>query len=161
MPQRNLPSPIGPILLCGEEDRLTLIRIGAGGPADADETPLLREAAEQLAAWFDGRLIRFDLPLAPPESPRGAVHREAIASIPFGKTASYGALARTIGSSPRAIGQACRRNRFPIVIPCHRVIAAGGAIGYYSGGEGIATKQWLLDLERSLAEKEGSERWDR
>lgn len=155
MAQLILPSPIGPILLCAEKDRLNRIRVGVGGPDDLDDSPLLREAAAQLAAWFTGRLTQFDLPLAPPDSPCGAAHREAIAAIPFGETASYGALARMIGSSPRAIGQACRRNPFPILIPCHRVIAAGGAIGYYSGGEGIATKRWLLEQERRVAQNEG------
>ena len=155
MPQLTLPSPIGPILLCSEGDRLTSIRIGLSGPDRTGGDPLLREAAAQLAAWFDGRLTEFDLPLAPPHSPRGAAHRDAIASIPFGETASYGARARMIGSLPRAIGQACRRNPYPIVIPCHRVIAAGGAIGYYSGGEGIITKRWLLEQERRLAQTKG------
>jgi len=60
---------------------------------------------------------------------------------------SYGALARTIASGPRAMGQACRRNPFPLVIPCHRVIGSAGSIGYYSGGNGIATKLWLLEHE--------------
>jgi methylated-DNA-[protein]-cysteine S-methyltransferase len=155
MAQLLLPSPIGPILLRGEEDRLDSIRIGGDCDGDADGTALLREAAAQLTAWFEGRLTRFDLPLASLESPRGAAHRDAILAIPFGETASYGALARTIGSSARAVGQACRRNPFPIVVPCHRVIAAGGAIGYYSGGEGIATKLWLLAQERRVAAREG------
>ena len=65
----------------------------------------------------------------------------------------YGAIARMIGSSPRAVGQACRRNPFPIVVPCHRVVGAGGAIGYYSAGEGVATKRWLL------AHENGDETW--
>ena len=71
-----------------------------------------------------------------------------IRGIPIGETLSYGALARIAGSAPRAIGQACARNPFPIVIPCHRVVGSGGMIGHYSGGKGIATKIWLLDHER-------------
>jgi len=69
-------------------------------------------------------------------------------AIPPGETISYGALARIAGSSPRAIGQACARNPFPIVVPCHRVVGSGGAIGHYSAGRGIITKSWLLDHER-------------
>jgi methylated-DNA-[protein]-cysteine S-methyltransferase len=146
MAQAGFPSPIGPILLHAEDGVLVSIHIAAelGG----DEDPLLDEAAAQLSAWFAGRLHQFDLPLAEPGTPRGAAHRDAIAAIPFGDTASYGALARSIGSSPRAVGQACRRNPFPIVIPCHRVIGAAGSIGYYSGGAGIPTKLWLLEHER-------------
>ena len=155
MAQLLLPSPIGPILLRGDEDQLDSIRIGNDCDGEASGNALLGEAAAQLAAWFEGRLTRFDLPLASPESPHGAAHRDAILAIPFGETASYGVVARMIGSSPRAVGQACRRNPFPIVVPCHRVIAAGGAIGYYSGGEGIATKLWLIAQERRVAAREG------
>jgi len=155
MPQTSLPSPIGPILLRAEEDLLASIMIGAEAGDDTTGDALLREAAAQLSAWFAGRLDRFNLPLSPPATPRGAAHRDAIAAIPYGDTASYGALARMIGSAPRAVGQACRRNPFPIVIPCHRVIGAGGSIGYYSGGAGIKTKLWLLEHERRHASKEG------
>ena len=70
--------------------------------------------------------------------------------IPFGATRSYGDLARTIGSSARAVGTACGRNPIPIIIPCHRVLAAGGAIGGYSGAGGTATKHRLLVLEGAM-----------
>ena len=151
MAQTSFSSPIGPILLRADGDALVSVHIGPGPGEDAD--PLLREVTAQLSAWFAGRLRRFDLPLASPGTPKGAAHREAIAAIPFGETASYGAIARSIGSSPRAVGQACRRNPFPIIIPCHRVVAAGGAIGYYSGGHGITTKLWLLDHEQQFTAK--------
>lgn len=147
MAQAILTTPIGPILLRADGDRLISIRIGADDDAK-DDDPVLREALAQLSAWFSGRLSRFDLPLAEPDTPRGAAHRQAIADIPYADTASYGAIARMIGSSPRAVGQACRRNPFPIVIPCHRVIGAGGTIGHYSGGAGVATKLWLLQHEQ-------------
>lgn len=111
--------------------------------------------------WTSLALADFDLPLADPITPRGAAHREAIAAIPYGETASYGALAHMLGSSPRAVGQACRRNPLPILIPCHRVIGAGGAIGHYSGGEGIATKLWLLDHERNHAQPKRMKPWER
>lgn len=148
-------SPIGPILLRADGDRLISIHIGADGHAESGDHPLLREALAQLSAWFAGELTRFDLPLAEPETPRGAAHRQAIADIPYADTASYGAIARMIGSSPRAVGQACRRNPFPIVIPCHRVIGAGGAIGHYSGGAGVATKLWLLQHEQDSTRPKG------
>ena len=95
-----------------------------------------------------GTLEEFDLPLLPLATPRGEALRSAIVAIPVGETLSYGALARIAGSAPRAIGQACARNVFPIIVPCHRVIGSGGAIGHYSGGSGITTKRWLLDHER-------------
>lgn len=156
MAQAVLPSsPIGPILLRAEGDRLVSIRIGAESDVKSDGLPILREALAQLSAWFSGGLTRFDLPLADPQTPRGAAHRHAIAAIPYADTASYGAIARMTGSSPRAVGQACRRNPFPIIIPCHRVISAGGTIGYYSGGAGIATKLWLLEHEQRIAPQKG------
>ncbi|SNS72049.1 methylated-DNA-[protein]-cysteine S-methyltransferase [Sphingomonas laterariae] len=147
MSHATLQSPIGPILVSADDKLLTGVRIGASDLADAP-TPLLREAIAQLAAWFEGRLVDFDLPLAPLKSPRGEDHSAAICAIPYGETASYGELARRISSSPRAIGQACRRNPMPIIIPCHRVLGAGGVIGHYTGGEGITTKLWLLQREQ-------------
>jgi methylated-DNA-[protein]-cysteine S-methyltransferase len=152
MAQASFLSPIGPILLHADGDILTSIHIGSVDLLSSPG-PLLNEAIAQLEAWFEGKLHQFDLPLSAPDTPRGAAHRAAIASIGFGETASYGMLARMIGSSPRAMGQACRRNPFPIVIPCHRVVGAGGAIGYYSGGAGVSTKLWLLDHERQHAKR--------
>lgn len=149
MPQAFIHSPIGRISVAGDGERLTAIRIGeAPLAAEPSAEPLICEALAQLGAYFDGRLTVFDLPLAAATSPRGPAHRDAIAAIGHGERASYGELARAIGSSPRAIGQACRRNPFPIVIPCHRIIGAAQAIGHYSAGEGVATKLWLLDHER-------------
>ncbi len=69
--------------------------------------------------------------------------------IPHGQTRSYGELAMEIGSAPRAIGGACGRNPIPIIIPCHRVSARNG-LGGFSGGAGLPTKRWLLDLERAV-----------
>ncbi|WP_380873116.1 methylated-DNA--protein-cysteine methyltransferase [Sphingomonas sp. DBB INV C78] len=147
MSHATLQSPIGPILVSANDSALTGVRIGQSDMAE-DANPLLREALRQLGAWFDGKLDIFDLPLEPLTSPRGEVHRAAIAAIPAGGTASYGEIARRISSSPRAVGQACRRNPLPIIVPCHRVLGAGGAIGHYTGGEGVKTKIWLLEHER-------------
>lgn len=148
MPSGTLPTPIGVIHLRADADRLVSLTIGAPGGTDDDPSPLIREALAQLRAYFDRRLVAFDLPYAPPRSARGLVLRDAIAAIPPGRTLSYGALAALAGSSPRAIGQACARNPLPILIPCHRVLASGGGIGHYSAGSGTATKRWLLDHER-------------
>lgn len=147
MSQAIFISPIGPILVQTARDELVAVQLGMTSAQPDDDAPLLREAFSQLDAWFDGRLTRFNLPLAPTTTARGAAHRDAIANVAYGTTASYGELARRLGSSPRAVGQACRRNPFPIIIPCHRIIATGGAIGHYSAADGIATKQWLLDHE--------------
>ncbi|KQX21720.1 methylated-DNA--[protein]-cysteine S-methyltransferase [Sphingomonas sp. Root1294] len=149
-----LRSPIGPILIQADGLSLHSIRILAEDdaiPSTATEGPASGPAADavrQLRAYFDDGVADFDLPLAPAATPRGAALRAAIVAIAAGDTLSYGALARIAGSAPRAIGQACARNPFPIVVPCHRVVGSGGAIGHYSAGRGIITKTWLLDHER-------------
>jgi len=74
----------------------------------------------------------------------------ALKTIPYGSTLTYGELASRIDSAPRAIGGACGRNPIPIIIPCHRVLAAGGRMGGYSGHEGTDTKEFLLRLEGAL-----------
>jgi len=154
-------SPVGLIAVEADAHWLRSVRILAGeDPAaeagdGADATGIAAEAIRQIRAYFDDRTTRFDLPLAPAASPRGTALREAIVAITAGDTLSYGALARIAGSAPRAIGQACSRNPFPIVVPCHRVVGSGGSIGHYSGGRGIITKAWLLDHESDPARRGG------
>lgn len=154
MTKACISSPVGAILIDCDGTQLCSIRILAGEDVVPEgygrpfpDSPAA-EAARQLNAYFLSNSNGFCLRLAPAASPRGDALRTAIAAIPTGETLSYGALARLTGSSPRAIGQACARNRFPIIIPCHRVVGSGGAIGHYSGGRGIITKTWLLDHER-------------
>jgi methylated-DNA-[protein]-cysteine S-methyltransferase len=116
---------------------------------------LLRRACDQLHAYFDGDLNEFDLPLAP----AGTVYRQrvwrALCAIPYGETRSYIDIAQVAGGSARSVGQANGCNPIPIIIPCHRVVLAPGRfalgatthLGGYSGGDGLATKQYLLALE--------------
>jgi len=142
----GIATPIGIVRIEGDEARLTAIRFG-GDPARGSAAAV-RAAAEQLAQWFAGERRDFELALAPAATPRGEALRSAMAGIPYGATLSYGELAGRTGSSARAIGQLCARNPFPIVVPCHRVLAGGGKLGYYSGGDGPKTKSWLLEHER-------------
>ena len=122
---------------------------GAAMPG-GDSDPLLIRAEDQLAAYFAGTPDDFDLPL----SPAGTAHDQAVwremRAIPRGATRTYGEIARSIGSAPRAVGTACGRNPIPVIIPCHRILAAGGGIGGYSGAGGTATKRRLLALEGAL-----------
>ena len=115
--------------------------------AQPGETPLLARAAEQLDQYFAGTRRDFDLPLAPTGTGFQRRVWTEMARIPFGMTASYGALARKTGSVARAVGGACGANPIPIVIPCHRVVGEGGALGGFSGGAGPKTKRALLELE--------------
>ncbi|MES3055891.1 methylated-DNA--[protein]-cysteine S-methyltransferase [Sphingomonas faeni] len=143
----SIATPIGLVRVTGTGDRIDAIDIGVEDGSTSD-TPAILEALRQIDAYFTGRLTEFDLPLALSPTPRGADLRQAIVDIAYGTTASYGELARAIGSSPRAIGQACAHNPFPIIVPCHRILGAGGALGAYSAGEGPITKSRLLDHER-------------
>jgi methylated-DNA-[protein]-cysteine S-methyltransferase len=142
-----IATPIGPIRIEGGET-VSAIRIGGEGARIPGSAPAVIAAAEQLERWFAGELKAFDLALEPAGTPRGMELRDGLIAVGYGETLSYGALARLLGSAPRAIGQLCARNPFPIVVPCHRILGSGGALGHYSAGEGPKTKSWLLDHER-------------
>jgi methylated-DNA-[protein]-cysteine S-methyltransferase len=144
MPSLSMPSPVGQLAIEEHDGAIVAIR-WADAPA-GNGSPLLAAAARQLAAYFDGKLSRFDLPLAPAGSLFEARVWAAMQAIPYGETRCYGDLADAVGSAPRAVGRACGRNPIPIVIPCHRVLARSG-LGGYSGEGGLATKQRLLALE--------------
>jgi methylated-DNA-[protein]-cysteine S-methyltransferase len=147
MPSLSMPSAVGQLTIDEAGDAIVAIR-WADAPS-GNGSALLAEAARQLAAYFDGKLRHFDLPLAPVGSPFEARVWAAMQAIPYGETRCYGDLATAVGSAPRAVGGACGRNPIPIVIPCHRVLAKGG-LGGYSGEGGLATKQHLLALEGTL-----------
>lgn len=146
-----IDSPVGRLSIT--EAGGTVVRIAwsdheAGEPqAQPGETPLLARAAQQLSEYFAGTRRDFDLPLDPAGTPFQRRVWTEMARIPFGATESYGALARKTGSVARAVGGACGANPIPIVIPCHRVVAEGGALGGFSGGTGPETKRALLELE--------------
>lgn len=145
----RIQTPLGWLLLSADDAQLTGVRIGvAASEAPAPDHRLLREAAAQFQAWFAGRLTEFDLPLAPAPGDDGPKLRAGIAAIPYGETRTYGDVGNAVGAIARAVGQACKTNAFPIIIPCHRVVSAGGQ-AFYSGGDGPRTKGWLLDFESS------------
>ena len=147
MPHLTVASPVGPLSLVEEDGALTQLdwRPAEGGT----ETPLLSEARNQLAAYFAGRLKRFDLPLALAGTPHQRAVWAAMKRIPYGQTRSYGEIAHEVGSGPRAVGTACGRNPIAIIVPCHRILGTSNhGLGGYSGGEGLATKRFLLTLEQ-------------
>jgi methylated-DNA-[protein]-cysteine S-methyltransferase len=155
MPQLSFHTPLGALTLSEEDGAIVALDWGFG--RDQTQTPLLCRGRDQLQAYMDGARTTFDLPLAP----RGTAYCQrvwqALLDIPYGQTASYGALAGKIGGSARSIGGANSRNPIPIVIPCHRVVASTG-LGGYSGGEGLETKSWLLALEQGAATQARAER---
>jgi methylated-DNA-[protein]-cysteine S-methyltransferase len=145
MPQFSLLTNLGDLTI--SEDDGAIVALDWGRGRDQEETPLLRRARDQLQDYFDGKRLTFDLPLAPHGSDFQNRVWAALCAIPPGETRSYADIARAIGSAPRAVGGANGANPIPIIIPCHRVVAADGSLGGYSGGDGPATKRFLLDLE--------------
>jgi methylated-DNA-[protein]-cysteine S-methyltransferase len=149
MPIRYLDSLVGRLALESEGDALTGVRWASANERSRDEgsCPVLVEASRQLDRYFRGRLRRFDLELAAAGTPFQKAVWALMSDIPFGETATYGGMAAALGSGPRAVGMACGSNPIPIIVPCHRVLASGGKVGGYSGGQGLPTKRKLLSIE--------------
>ncbi|MAM68624.1 MAG: methylated-DNA--[protein]-cysteine S-methyltransferase [Pseudomonadota bacterium] len=142
-------SPIGPISVHAKDNHIAVV--GWRNVDNPEPTPLLRDAVSQLKAFFAGDLTEFDLPLSPEGTDFQKRVWETMYTIPYGKTWSYGELASRVGTAARAVGGACGTNPIPIIIPCHRVLAANGRSGGYSGRGGLKTKTALLDIENCKA----------
>lgn len=139
-----LSSPTGWLRLVIEDAAIASLG-WTDGPGQPPESALGLEAAAQIASYFDGERQVFDLPLIPAAGFSARV-RAALLAIPFGETLTYGDLARILGVSPQAAGQACGANPIPLIVPCHRVLSKSG-LGGFSGGTGIDTKVALLRHE--------------
>jgi methylated-DNA-[protein]-cysteine S-methyltransferase len=111
------------------------------------------EIHSQVRDYESGDRQEFDLEIHFPDSATGDA-MAAMTAISFGQTRTYGELADTLDTSPIAVGQACARNPIPLVVPCHRVIAADGSLNGYSADGGIQTKRQLLDHERDSIQTE-------
>ena len=140
-------SPLGPLALASDGTALTGLSFGPSQAAPA-ELPIFRETFSWLDAYFSGR----DPSPTPPLDPAGTAFQKRVwaelEKIPYGKTVSYGSVARAAGcGSPRAVGQAVHVNPVAILIPCHRVVGADGSLTGFAGG---------LDVKRRLLTLEGS-----
>ena len=142
----SFPSPVGTLTAFAVNAKLTVLEWGRAPEPDKSPPPLLHKIRDQLNAYFDGQLTNFDLPLAPAGSDFQRSVWRTMSEIPYGETRSYGDLAADLGSAARAVGTACGKNPIPIIIPCHRVLGAGGRLTGYSGGAGTETKVQLLRL---------------
>lgn len=136
---------INHITLTLENNKLTRLNIHPSAIANNLPTHIINE----LKAYFANPQHQFNIDLAPKGTPFQLKVWKALKSIPTGKTMTYGELAKQLGSNPRAIGQACRTNPIPIIVPCHRVVAANGPGGYTGqrSGEMMDIKMWLLKHE--------------
>ena len=161
-----IDSPVGEVLLTADDEHLTgvyldgfdavLERLSLRSGAEAIENPdlpVLVSASAQLGEYFAGQRTTFDLPLAPTGTDFQLQVWEALTTIPFGTTAGYGELAGWIDrpTASRAVGAANGRNPISIIVPCHRVIGASGALTGYAWGE--ERKRTLLDLEGVTARR--------
>lgn len=146
---QRFQSPIGLLTLCADEKALCGLYFGTFMPAEAQEilTPLLAQAVQQLDEYFQRKRRAFTLPLAPQGTAFQKRVWDALRTIAYGNTCTYAQLAAAVGSPRafRAVGQANHFNPLPILIPCHRVVRTGGALGGYAGG--LDRKSFLLRLE--------------
>jgi methylated-DNA-[protein]-cysteine S-methyltransferase len=149
------PSPVGVLTLVAAPEALVAIlweqddpdRVRLGPMVERDDHPVLEATAAQLAEYFAGRRRVFDLPLEFRGTPFQQAVWNALLTIPFGETRSYGEIAHALGrpTASRAVGAANGRNPISIVAPCHRVIGAKGALTGFAGG--LEAKATLLGLE--------------
>ena len=131
-------------------DRVVEIRyLPPSTPLVPPKNPLAEKAARQLEAYRDNPDAKFDLPVAIEGSPLQRGVWKAMQAIPRGKTRTYGEVAKELRAEARDVGQACGDNRLPLVIPCHRVVAANGigGFGHATSGYMIEAKRWLLAHE--------------
>ncbi|MDR2476305.1 MAG: methylated-DNA--[protein]-cysteine S-methyltransferase [Treponema sp.] len=142
--------PAVSIGIAEEDGKISGVFFGTNSPAgfDQKETPLIAQAAGQLSEYFNGGRKTFDLPLLLRGTDFQRSVWEALQTIPFGETCSYGKVAVRIGKpkAVRAVGMANNRNPIVIIIPCHRVIGQDGSLTGYGGG--LPLKQFLLDMEQ-------------
>jgi methylated-DNA-[protein]-cysteine S-methyltransferase len=149
----SMPSPLGELLLAGDGQALRLLHMQDGRkrtqvpPGWREDAAPFAEAQAQLGQYFAGERTDFDLPLALDGTPFQQRVWSALCEIPYGETVSYGELAARIGSpgAARAVGLANGSNPIAVIVPCHRVIGANGALTGFGGG--MANKRMLLDLE--------------
>ena len=141
----NLDTPVGRMYLSSDGENITELKFGSCGEELPDA--VIMKAKIELEEYFAGRRKSFSVPI----KPRGTDFQQkvwaALRDIPYGETASYGEIAGQIGNPKacRAVGMANNRNPIAIIIPCHRVIGAGGALTGYAGG--LDKKEFLLNFE--------------
>ena len=153
-------SPVGDITLVADEENLCAIYWQNQKPDSRkfpdleknDKSRVLRSAALQLSSYFMGRTQKFDIPLRPVGTDFQEKVWRALRSIKYGKTVSYGEIARKIGNpkAVRAVGAAIGKNPLSIIVPCHRVIGSNGKLTGFAGG--LETKEFLLNMERGVSQ---------
>jgi methylated-DNA-[protein]-cysteine S-methyltransferase len=146
--RRSFPSPFGYITITAEAEKITAVELCKKANS-VGSSKVLTDAAKQIDLYLRGSLPKFSLPLKVSGTPFQLSVWKTIATVPFGKTISYGEIATAIGKpqAARAVGAAVGANPTPLLVGCHRVLGSSGSITGYSGGQGIKTKKLLLDHE--------------
>ena len=151
-----ISSPLGPLHLAATAEGLVhmLFELQVHTPpptVPAGSHPILAHAARELEAYFAGSAAPFTVPLAPRGTDFQCAVWRALMAIPFGERRSYGDVARALdkAGAERAVGNANGKNRIGIIVPCHRVIGANGALTGYAAG--LDKKQWLLAHEHRVS----------
>ena len=151
-----LATPFGKLGIRIEADALAKISyLPDGARPRAPVTVLAARASAQVQRYLRDPGFRFRLPLKAAGTPFQRRVWNAIAAIPRGRTRTYGDIARDLGSAPRAVGQACGQNPYPLVIPCHRVVSANGIGGFAHADDGylLRIKRWLLAHEGAATDR--------
>lgn len=143
-------TPIGTLWILQKDDAITNIALRKPENFKEEETPLTKQAAEQLNEYFRGERKDFELPLGVHGTDFQKKAWSALLEIPYGETRSYKQQAEMLGNpkASRAVGMGNNRNPLMIVIPCHRVVGANGSLTGYAGG--LDVKRFLLDLEKKF-----------
>ncbi len=150
MNQWSVHSPVGDLTITEQDSHVVALDWGRSPPDFQAKTALLSKAADWLDAYFDCDFRAVDFPLKPAGTPFQQSVWDFMLGIPPGATATYGEVARRVGSAAQPVGTACGAPPIAVIIPCHRIVAAGGKLGGYSGAGGLDTKRALLRLEATV-----------
>lgn len=150
--QATIKTPVGLLTVRSASGKLTGLDISPPGSKHIGRvagTPLAKQVREQLKQYFSKADYKFNLPLDIQGTEFQKKVWKVMTGIPCGEVMTYGEVAKILGSSPRAVGNACRANPLPIIIPCHRIVSQSGIGGYggYTHGKVLAIKDWLLHHE--------------
>ena len=143
-----IQTPIGNLKIIADDNAVTEILFDAEKTSEESTNKIIEQCKRELAEYFVGKRKEFTVPLNQKGSEFQKKVWDELQKIPYGKTVSYGYVAEKIGGKNmmRAVGGANKRNRIPIIVPCHRVIGSNGSLVGYAGG--LWRKEWLLEHER-------------
>lgn len=147
MAKGYVKTPVGVLQIEASDEGVTALN-WAKAEGKTDKHPIIAQAAKELDAYFAGKLKNFEVPLDVDGTAFQCKIWAAMGEVPFGKTVTYGDLAKKLKTSPRAVGGACGANPVPVIVPCHRIVGSDKKLTGYSGAGGVKTKQALLKLEQ-------------